>query len=298
MDLWWIVLAVVLLVVVSGVAMSARVVQQYERGLVFRFGRLRGERPRARADADRAGRGPDAEGQHADHHDAGAGAGRHHPGQRDGPGGRGGLLPGDRSGAGHRQRAGLHVRGVPGRADVAAVGDRQERSGRPAEQPGAAESGPGVDDRQSGVGLGDPHRPGRDQGCRPAGGDEAVDVPAGRGRTGTARPGDLRRWRTAGVGEARRRRRRRWPTPRVRCSSGCWRRSCRSRPRRTRRWCCRSRSSCCVSWSTTRCCRRRPRPRRGWPWRPALPPRCRDEAGVGSSTPASAPDGPAVPVTG
>jgi regulator of protease activity HflC (stomatin/prohibitin superfamily) len=42
-DLWWIVLVVVLLVVVSGVAMSARVVQQYERGLVFRFGRLRGE---------------------------------------------------------------------------------------------------------------------------------------------------------------------------------------------------------------------------------------------------------------
>ncbi len=43
MDLWWIVLAVVLLLVVCGVAMSARVVQQFERGLVFRFGRLRGE---------------------------------------------------------------------------------------------------------------------------------------------------------------------------------------------------------------------------------------------------------------
>jgi len=37
----WIVIVIVVLVVVTGVAMSARVVQQFERGLVFRFGRLR-----------------------------------------------------------------------------------------------------------------------------------------------------------------------------------------------------------------------------------------------------------------
>ena len=41
MDLWWILVALVLLLVVTGAAMSARVVQQFERGLVFRFGRLR-----------------------------------------------------------------------------------------------------------------------------------------------------------------------------------------------------------------------------------------------------------------
>jgi regulator of protease activity HflC (stomatin/prohibitin superfamily) len=40
-DLWWIVLLVALVLFVSVAAMSARVVQQYERGLVFRLGRLR-----------------------------------------------------------------------------------------------------------------------------------------------------------------------------------------------------------------------------------------------------------------
>lgn len=42
MDLWWVLLMATVLLVVAGGAMSARVVQQYERALVFRFGRLRG----------------------------------------------------------------------------------------------------------------------------------------------------------------------------------------------------------------------------------------------------------------
>ena len=41
MDLWWIVIAVVAVLAVTAAAMSARVIQQYEKGLVFRFGRLR-----------------------------------------------------------------------------------------------------------------------------------------------------------------------------------------------------------------------------------------------------------------
>lgn len=41
MDLWWILVAVVSVLFVVAAAMSARVVQQYERGLVFRLGRLR-----------------------------------------------------------------------------------------------------------------------------------------------------------------------------------------------------------------------------------------------------------------
>jgi regulator of protease activity HflC (stomatin/prohibitin superfamily) len=41
MDLWWLVLLVALVLFVGAAAMSARVVQQYERGLVFRLGRLR-----------------------------------------------------------------------------------------------------------------------------------------------------------------------------------------------------------------------------------------------------------------
>ena len=41
MDLWWIVIGVIAVVLVAAAAMSARVIQQYEKGLVFRFGRLR-----------------------------------------------------------------------------------------------------------------------------------------------------------------------------------------------------------------------------------------------------------------
>ncbi len=41
MDLWWLVIALAAVLMVTVAAMSARVVQQYERGLVFRFGRLR-----------------------------------------------------------------------------------------------------------------------------------------------------------------------------------------------------------------------------------------------------------------
>src|SRR5262245_61556788 len=40
-DLFWIVIAVVSVLLVTVAAMSARVVQQYEKGLVFRLGRLR-----------------------------------------------------------------------------------------------------------------------------------------------------------------------------------------------------------------------------------------------------------------
>ncbi len=41
MDLWWIVIGVLAVLSVTAAAMSARVIQQYEQGLVFRFGRLR-----------------------------------------------------------------------------------------------------------------------------------------------------------------------------------------------------------------------------------------------------------------
>ena len=40
MDLWWALVIAVVALVVAGAAMSARAVQQYERGLVFRFGGL------------------------------------------------------------------------------------------------------------------------------------------------------------------------------------------------------------------------------------------------------------------
>ena len=106
-----------------------------------------------------------------------------------GGGGRPGLPRGDRA----------------GRADLAAVHHRQERPRRPAVRPREAQPGPGADDRQPGCGVGCAHRPRRDQGRLPARDDEALDGAAGRGRPGAPRPGHQRRRRTPGVREARRR---------------------------------------------------------------------------------------------
>ena len=44
MSAWWIVLIVVVLLVIILLAMAIRIVQQYERGVVFRLGRVIGER--------------------------------------------------------------------------------------------------------------------------------------------------------------------------------------------------------------------------------------------------------------
>jgi regulator of protease activity HflC (stomatin/prohibitin superfamily) len=49
-------------------------------------------------------------------------------------------------------------------------------------QPRGSQPGSGIDDRQPRVGLGDPHRPRRNQGCGAARFDEAVDVAPSRGR--------------------------------------------------------------------------------------------------------------------
>ena len=184
MTLLW-VMIIIASVIVLLLGSSVRVITQYERGVVFRFGRLPAAPRGPGLTLIAPGRRPDAQGQHADRHHAGARAGGHHPRQRDGAGRRGRLLPGRRP-----VRAWSTCRTTtpswPGRADVAAVDHRQERPGRPAVRPGAAQPGPGADDRQPGAGLGHPDRPGRDQGRRTARVDEAVDVAAGRGRAGTA----------------------------------------------------------------------------------------------------------------
>ena len=87
------------------------------------------------------------------------------------------------------------------------VHHREEQAGRPAVEPGAAQPGPGTDDRQPRPRLGHPHRPGRDQRRRAARVDEAVDGPPGRGRAGTTGPRHHRRRRAAGVRKAGRGRR-------------------------------------------------------------------------------------------
>ena len=109
---------ILVILVVAGLIAAGRsfkIVQQYEQGIVFRFGRVLGGHARRRADSDPAVRRPDAEGQHADRRDGRPGPGRHHQGQRDRPGRRGGLLPGGGPDQGDHQRAELHVRRSPSR---------------------------------------------------------------------------------------------------------------------------------------------------------------------------------------
>ena len=60
----------------------------------------------------------------------------------------------------------------------------------------------GLEDRQPRRWLGRPHRPGRDQRCRLARVDEAVHVPPGGSRTRATRPRHHRRWRAPSLREA------------------------------------------------------------------------------------------------
>ena len=190
-----------------GVASSVRVVQQFERGVVFRFGQVRDATrgPGLAVIAPIVDRLHKVNMQIVTHADSRPG--RHHPGQRHGPGRRRRLLPGRRPGAGDCRRPGLRLRDPSGGAGLAAFDHRQERAGRPAVQPGAAQPGPGADDRQPGGRLGRAHRPGGDQGRGAARVHEAVDVSAGRSGARTPLPRDHRRRGAAGLAEARRGRR-------------------------------------------------------------------------------------------
>ena len=87
-----------------------------------------------------------------------------------------------RSSARGSRRPGLHIRHRPSRTDIAAINHRQERPRRPAVQSRTPQPGPGIDDRQSRVGLGRSHRPRRNQGRHPARLNEAVDVTPSRSR--------------------------------------------------------------------------------------------------------------------
>ena len=106
MTMLYIVIAVAVLVLLLA-GSSVRVITQFERGVVFRFGRVRHATRGPGTDADRAGRRPPAQGQHADHHHARPRPGRHHPRQRHRPRRRRRLLPGRRPGPSRRRRAGL-----------------------------------------------------------------------------------------------------------------------------------------------------------------------------------------------
>ena len=180
-------------------AQNIRVIKQFERGVVFRFGRVQSRVRGTRADAlipvaDRLHKVnmqiitlpvPAQDGITRDNVTVRVDAVIYFKGRGPGPRRRG--------------CAGLHLGDRAGRADLAALDHRQEQARRPAVQPGAAQPGPRADDRQPGGGLGRPHRPRRDQGRGAARLDEAVHGAAGRGRTGAAGPRHHRRRRTAGV---------------------------------------------------------------------------------------------------
>ena len=178
---------------------SIRVITQFERGVVLRFGQLRAGRPGARARPPRADRRPPAQGQHADRHDAGPRPGRHHPRQRHRPRRRRRLLPRPRPGQGRRRRAELPTRHRPGRPSLPALHHRQERPRRPAVQPRTTQPGPRTHARQPRTGLGRADRPRRDQRRRPTRDDETVHVAPSRGRTRTPLPRHHRRRRAAGL---------------------------------------------------------------------------------------------------
>ncbi len=84
---------------------SIKILNEYERGVIFRLGKLlqraerAGRHPRVRADR------PDGARQPADHRHGRAAAGRHHPRQRLGEGQRGRLLPGHGSRAAPSSRS-------------------------------------------------------------------------------------------------------------------------------------------------------------------------------------------------
>ena len=138
MTLLWVMIAIVGVIVLL-LGSSVRVINQYQRGVVLRFGRLR-EGPRGPGltliapGADRLHKVnmqvitmpvPAQEGITRDNVTVKVDAV--------------GLLPGHRPGPGRGRRPELRRGHRAGRAGVAAVDHRQERPRRPAVQPGAAQ---------------------------------------------------------------------------------------------------------------------------------------------------------------
>ena len=124
-----IVVVVLAALVLLGLALSVRVVKQYERGVLFRLGRVSGG-PGARADPDHPGDRRAAAGVAADRDHADPVPGHHHPRQRQRRRLRGRLLPRDRRGevgGRHRERGRGHR---PDRPDHPAQGGRPAHPGR------------------------------------------------------------------------------------------------------------------------------------------------------------------------
>ena len=123
----------------------------------------------------------------------------------------------------HRGRE-LPPRHLPDRADDAALGARQGRARRAAGRARAPQQRAAADHRRADRALGDQGLDGRGQGRRAARGDAARDRAAGRGRARAASQDHRRRRRVPGVREAQPGGRHHQPRTRRRCSCATCRR--------------------------------------------------------------------------
>ena len=171
-----------------------RVLQEYERGVVFRLGRYAGVKQAGLTwiipGVDRHG-----EDQPARDRDGRAVAGGDHARQRLGEGQRGALLPRAAPREGGDLGRELPVRHLAARADHAAQRVRPGRARRAARRARADQPPAPGDHRPAHRGVGRQGARGRGEADRPARGDAARDGQAGRGRAREARQADPRRGR-------------------------------------------------------------------------------------------------------
>ncbi len=196
------IVVLLLIFVLVVLAASIRILREYERGVIFRLGRLIAQKGPGPDPADPDHR-PDGQGRSANGHPDGAAAGGDHQGQRHRARQRGRLLPGHRPEPGDHRGRELPARHVPDLADDAALGAGQGRARRPALGARATQHRAAADHRRADRALGREGEHGRGQGRRAAGRHAAGDRPPGRGRAGAAGEDHLRRRRVPGGGEAR-----------------------------------------------------------------------------------------------
>ena len=199
------VVAVVVILILL-ISASVKIAREYERGVVFRLGRLL-----------QPPRGTGALLPHPDHRQDGPGrsahgdteraaAGSDHEGQRPGSRQRRGLLPHRRAHRRDRPGRELHERDVTDLADDPAQRPRPASARRAARRAGQDQRDSPADHRRVDVAVGDQGLRRRDEGRRDTDRHAARHGAPGRGRARAARQGDRRRGRVPGLRAAQGRR--------------------------------------------------------------------------------------------
>ena len=195
-------LGVVLLVLVLFLIGALKVAREYERGIIFRLGRLLPEP-----------KGPGlfvlipivdkmVQGRPAHDHPQHPAARGDHQGQRPGARERRRLLPDRRPEVRDRADRELHGRDLADRADDAPLGARPALARRAPLRAREDQHDPPGHHRRADGALGHQGLDRRAEGRRDPAGDAAGDGPAGRGRARAAGEGDRRRGRVPGLGAA------------------------------------------------------------------------------------------------